>query len=411
MFKKLKALLSYRNLLIANFFIVIFKIIYIAIIQKEFLANEDFTIAENIVKYHQYSEIISLGGTAFKLPAYPFCIAFFIWIAGKKALLTLAIFQSLLSFFTPVFLYKILKLFKFEKTGILAGFLFIFSPAYFLYSGSIEATNIFIPVLLLWFYLYFKIWFSTDNKSGDFISLGVVTSALFLIQVVTVPLSCIMILSMLLFKKVNFRNFSFLVFTVVILYSPWVIRNYYVFDQLVLSKTPAWQNIYFGFTQNGQLSDDLKLIPKDRDYYIYSLRYKVSELTMEKIYKQEVIKVTNLKPEIFIKKAAINLLCLWYVPPKYFDNDSLSVLLGRKIYVIFLDIFTLISLVILYKRSKILFCFSVLFFANFSFPYMIGHAANMRFKLDFEWYQLILTAYLFLVIFQKFRKTENLVSL
>lgn len=394
MFAKLKSLLTYKNLLIMNLFIVIVKILYIILIQKDFQTLEDFTIAKNIVEYHQYSEFIDQGGTAFKLPVYPFFISFFLKIFGDNALLGIAIFQALLSFFTPILLFKIAKLFGYEKVGIIAGFFFIFSPAYFLYPGIIEASNVFISILLLWFYLYFKIWFSVNNRIKEFIILGIVSALLFLTQVVVVPLACIMILALLIFKKIDVRQFSFIVIITALLYSPWVIRNYVVFDKIVLSKTPAWQNIYYGFTENGQLMDDLKLISKEKDHQLYQTRDEINELVMEKIYEDEVAKATKNKPHYFVKKAASNFFCLWFVPPKYFNDNSLSVLFGRKIYVVLLNIFTLVSLVFLYRQSKSLFWFSLLFFANFSFPYMIGHAANMRFKLDFEWYQFILIAFL-----------------
>lgn len=394
MFVKLSSLLSYRNLLIANIFIVVLKILYVTMIQKEFLTLEDFTIAKNIVEYHQYSEFVAQGGTAFKLPVYPFFISFFLWLLGSHALLAIAITQAILSFFTPVLLYKIIRMFGNEKMGIISGFLFLLSPAYFLYPGIIEASNIFISILLLWFYLYFRIWFTVEIKNTSIVMLGIVTALLFLTQVVIVPLCCLMLLALLVLKKITLKHFSCLLLVTGLLYSPWVIRNYGVFDKVVLSKSPAWQNIYYGFTEKGQLLDDLKLIPFERDHYLYQMRDEVNEFAMEETYKKEVERVTHGKPHYFIKKAASNFLCLWFVPPKYFYDNSLSVLMGRKVYVVILNLMTIVSLVFLYKRSRLLFWFSLLFFANFSFPYMIGHAANMRFKLDFEWYQLILASFL-----------------
>ena len=404
MLAKLKSFLTYRNLILANLIVLAFKIIYLVFVQKEFGGLEDFTIAKNIVQYHQYSEFIDQGGTAFKLPVYPFCMAIFIWLFGDNALFGLAIFQAILSFSIPILIYKTVRLFGLGKTGITAGFLFLLSPAYFLYPGNMEATNVFVPILLFWFYLYFRIWFSLENKNLDFIIFGVVTAFLFLTQVVIVPLSGLMILALLIFKKANFKNFSYLVLTIVLLYSPWIIRNYYVFDKFVPSKTPTWQNIYYGFTENGQLLDDLKLISKERDHELYQTRDENSELVMEDIYKNEVKKVTHFEPHFFIKKAMSNFFCLWFVPPKYFDDNSLSVLLGRKMYVLVINLLTLISLIFIYRKSKIMFWFSLLFIANFSFPYMIGHANNIRFKLDFEWFQLILIAYLLAELYKYYQQ-------
>ena len=397
-----KKLLSYKNLLIANAFVVLLKIIYLTFFQKQFTGVEDFTIAGNIVKYNLYSEFIQQGSTAFKLPVYPYTISFFILIFGSESLFFLAIFQAILSFLTPVLIFHILKTVGSPMIGIIAGLLFLCSPAYFLYPGIIEATNIFITILLLWFYQYLRIWFQKSTGIFDFAVLGFTTAALFLTQVVVVPLCCLMIFSLLIYKKSSVKNWLVLLLTVSILYSPWIIRNYIVFDQIIMSKTPVWQNIYYGFTPNGQLRDDLKLIPMKRDIYLNEQRDDVTELVMEDIYRKEVSRVTNDDPAIFIKKAASNFLCLWFVPPKYFDDNSISVLIGRKLYVIILNLTTLLSLIFLYRRSQMLFWFSLLFFGNFTFPYLIGHAANMRFKLDFEWYQLILAAFTIKEISERF---------
>ncbi|MCG2792368.1 MAG: glycosyltransferase family 39 protein [Weeksellaceae bacterium] len=396
---KLDFFLSYFNLLVATAVVTGLKVLYIVFVQKEFVGIEDFTIAKNIVTFHQYSEFINLGGTAFKLPVYPIFISLFIAFFGSKALFGVALFQAFLSFSVPMLLYKILKLFGSEKVGVLSGFLYLMSPAYFLYSGIIEATNVFVPLLLLWFFLYFKIWFSKENKPFSLVFFGLATSFLFLTQVVIVPLACLLIAGLLIFKRVNFKNLMLIICTASLFYAPWVVRNYYVFDQVVLSKTPTWQNIYFGFTPKGQLLHDLQLISAARDNSLYQMRDQNDELVMEQVYKKETLKATHGEPYFFIRKAASNLLCLWFVPPKYFEDHSLQVLLGRKIYVLILDLLTAFSLFYLYRRSKIVFWFSLLFFANFSFPYMIGHAANMRFKLDFEWYQLVLAAFLLLEVF------------
>lgn len=400
--------LTFRNLCIASAIVVILKIVYIVFFHKEFWAVEDFTIATNIVKYHEYSQFIKQGPTAYKLPVYPFCISFFLELFGDSGLMALSVFQAVLSFFSPLLIYKISELFEKKVVGILAGFLFILSPSYFIYPTIIEATNIFVPLLLLWFFCYFSIWFLKKEKTVHYVSLGLLTGVLFLTQVVIVPLAMIMLLALLFFRKVTWRKFSVLMIVLCLIYSPWVVRNYFVFDQLVLSKTPAWQNVYVGFTANNQLFDDLKLISVERDNFLYGMSDEVSELEMEKVYKNEVAKETQWEPIFFIKKAISNFICLWYVPPKYFYDNSISVLLGRKIPVLILNVLTIPSLLLIFRRNKMVFWFSILFFGNFTMPYLIGHAANIRFKLDFEWYQLILVAIIMIEIYNRLTKKRIL---
>ena len=63
----------------------------------------------------------------------------------------------------------------------------------------------------------------------------------------------------------------------------------------------------------------------------------------------------------------------------------MKIVFGRKIFVLLLNFFTIISLFYLFKSNRKLFYLSILFFINFTLPYSVGHAANTRFKLDFEW--------------------------
>jgi hypothetical protein len=118
---------------------------------------------------------------------------------------------------------------------------------------------------------------------------------------------------------------------------------------------------------------------------------------MENIFQKEIsAKVTK---NLYWKKAVQNAFLLWYVPAKYFYSYNYKNALPRKFYVILLNIFTLISGVFLYRKNKKLVYFFVFLFVGFTIPYMIGHAANIRFKLDFEWIQLIFVA-LYLVHFK-----------
>jgi hypothetical protein len=79
---------------------------------------------------------------------------------------------------------------------------------------------------------------------------------------------------------------------------------------MIISKTPVWQNIYFGFKDNVQFFDDLKLIPLKRDEALYEMRSEHDEFLYEKVFKNEVRKVTNFEPHFFVKKAVGNFICL-----------------------------------------------------------------------------------------------------
>lgn len=392
--KIINNLLQVKILLIFN--IVIFIAKFIFSYKNKFSTNcfEDWSIASNIAKYGVYSEFIEVGSTAYKLPVYPLFLSAIIYLFPKNAFESIIIIQHIIYFFIPILFILIARLFNAEKIGILTGFIFLFSPAYFFYSNIIEVTNVFIPVLLIWIYFYLKIYLKNYKTNYIYILFSLITAILFLTQIVVVPISILLIIYLLISKKLNFKNWIYIVVFSSVFYSPWVIRNYIVFDRFIPTKTPVWQNIYLSYTSSVNILDDVKLISDKNSEEIFRLRRHVSEFEMEKIYKRETLKVLDGKQNIVFLKMAQNVMLLWYVPPRYFYDHSMKIVFGRKIFVLLLNFFTIISLFYLFKSNRKLFYLSILFFINFTLPYSVGHAANTRFKLDFEWYQYFLVSYL-----------------
>ena len=169
-------------------------------------------------------------------------------------------------------------------------------------------------------------------------------------------------------------------------YAPWVIRNYITFDTVILSKSPVWQNMYLGYIPDYQILD-YSFVSEQHKKETFARISQHNEFEDEGIYRSEVEKIIRKDHWAPVKKAVNNIISLWFVPKKYFDDNSLSVVIGRKLYVMILNIALLISLVYFFRRNRMLFFLLILVFAGFTFPYLIGHAANIRFKLDFEWVQ------------------------
>jgi len=386
-------LLKYKVFIIFNFLVFIAKIGYSYKKGFDGLTFEDWDIANNLVKYGEYAEFMNIGPTAYKLPVYPLFLSFFISVFDEHAKAAVIVVQHIIYFFIPFMFILISRIFNKEQIGILTGYLFIFSPSYFFYSNTLEITNVFILIFLNFLYWFLIIW-SKGYTFLRIILLGISAAILFLSQVVAVPISMLLIFCLLLFKKLNIRKLVILLSITGSLYAPWVVRNYLTFDKVIISKTPVWQNIHFGYFNEVQVFTSLQKIPYQRSSQIREMRMNIDEFTMEKIYEKEIKDIEKKDPYISLKKAFANALMLWYVPSRYFYDNSLTILLGRKIYVIILNLISFICLLQLYKQKKWkLLLFSLLLFINFTVPYMIGQAAMTRFKLDFEWYQLFLVSY------------------
>lgn len=394
--------LNWKFFLICNFLILGLKIglfVYQGFPSEYY---EDWYIAQNVVNRHLYSLGIEHGSSAYKLPAYPLFVSLYMKIFGiPQAAKFIILTQYLFYFVEAIVLVKIFENFNQKRAGFLAAYLFLFSPAYFYYANSLEATNIFLLFFIAWVYLFSCIW--QKASPPKIIALAVLTGLVSLTQVVAVPVLILLLLVLFLYKKISFSRLVLIFALAGLVYSPWVIRNYMTFDRLILTKSPYWQNLYVGYTPKYQIFDHQFMMEKEKEAIFYETR-NASEFEDEKIFEREVRRMVWQDPYAPYKKAFNNLVSLWYVPQKYMANQSLSILVGRKMYVVLIDLLLAVSLVYFYRKNWQLALLLSLVFAGFTFPYLLGHAANIRFKLDFEWIQ---TSVIALFISSTFLRSAN----
>ncbi|WP_228384321.1 hypothetical protein [Chryseobacterium soli] len=175
-----------------------------------------------------------------------------------------------------------------------------------------------------------------------------------------------------------------------------------------MSKSPVWQNIYLGYVSEYQILPDNHFITEQDEKKIAVHIGENDEFVGEQIYENEVHKIIEADQWAPLKKGINNLISLWYVPKRYFDDNSLSILVGRKAYVMIINILLLLSLLYFFKNNKSLFLFLCVVFAGFTFPYLVGHAANIRFKLDFEWIQnSVIALFIFLKYLNKKQPSDK----
>ncbi|MDR2237946.1 MAG: glycosyltransferase family 39 protein [Chryseobacterium sp.] len=396
--------LNWKTFLILNLLILSLKIIFSVYQHFNVDFFEDWAIAENLARDGVYSMQSKFGSSAYKLPVYPLFLTFFIKAFGAVAAVKwIVIIQHLFYFIIPVIIIKILGNFQLQKAGFLSAYFFIFSPAYFYYSNVLEATNIFILFLAIWFYLYSLLWTSLAT-AGKLTAFAVMTALVALTQVVAVPIMVVMILLLVFYKKISVKHILAVGGLAAILYAPWVIRNYLTFDKVIISKSPVWQNVFLGYGSAYQILPGNQFMTEKEEKEVEARIAVNNEFDDELIFEEEVSKIVEKDTMAPFKKGLNNFISLWFVPKRYFDNNGLSVLVGRKLYVLGINILLLISLGYFFRKNKPFFLFLCVLFAGFTFPYLIGHAANIRFKLDFEWIE---TSVIALFLFLKYLKPKN----
>ncbi len=388
--------LNWKSFLVFSCIVFSAKIIFSA--YNNFSAEffEDWKIADNLAHHGVYAWHMKHGSSAYKLPAYPFFLSVFIKTFGDlNAIKVIIIVQHFLYFLLPILIIKIFDCFQLKAAGFLAAYFFIFSPAYFYYSSILEATNLFILLFAVWGYFYSQLW-TLRNSFWTVVVFSIVTAIVALTQIVAVPIMVLMILLLVFYKKIPVKYFLTIGGIAMLVYSPWIIRNYFTFDKIVLSKSPAWQNVFLGYTSDCQILPN-HFITQDEERKIFEKVASQDEFESEKIYHEEVLKIVEKDKLAPWKKAINNCISLWFVPKRYFNDNGLSVLIGRKLYIICINFLFLVSLIYFFRRNKTLFLFLCVLFIGFTIPYLIGHTSNIRFKLDFEWIETSVIA-LFIVL-------------
>lgn len=177
--KTLDNLLTIKIFLIVNSLILVAKVFYSFDFNFPGESFEDFRIAQNLRQNGIYAEYMAIGPTAYKLPLYPLFLSFFIWLTGDYAKEFIVLSQHLIFFFVPILIISLFRIFQKEKHGLIAAYIFIFSPAYFFYSNVIEVTNLFVPIFLLWIYFFLKVYVGSLGEFG-LLFFGFLTALLFL---------------------------------------------------------------------------------------------------------------------------------------------------------------------------------------------------------------------------------------
>lgn len=404
--KMIGKLLNWKFFLLCNSLVLIIKILFSVYHHFEAEHFEDWSIAENLTVAHIYSLDVKYGSSAYKLPVYPLFLSSYMKIFGiDQAARFIILTQHVFYFIIPLVLIRFFENLKLKNAGFLSGYFFIFSPAYFYYSNVLEATNIFILLFVIWMYAYSLFWIRPVSFK-HILLLSVLTALVSLTQVVAVPVMLLLLLALGFYKKVSLKNLLAVILIAGAGYSPWVIRNYLTFDKIIMSKSPVWQNVYLGYIPDHQILYGDRFVSEKEKQAIFARISRHNEFEDEVIYENEVKRIVTDDKMAPYKKALNNLVSLWFVPKKYFNDNGLSVLIGRKCYAILINLLLFVSLAYFFKKDKRLFFFLCIVFAGFTMPYLIGHAANIRFKLDFEWIQTSVIALFISTYFLENRKSS-----
>lgn len=354
-------------------------------------AIEDWYIAKHIAEGSGYS--LLNGPTALKTPIYPLFL-FLPAFIGEFGKFFASGLQHIMWFFATLFFYKASCLRFGSGFAFISSLLFALHPAYIYYPYVLESTALTIPLFIMFWYLaeYSKLQ-SVNIKIPMLI--GWLTA-------LTQPILLPGILALQLFYFGKRSNVISLILTALVIFTPWTIRNAMTFDAFIPTKSPMWMNFYEGMQKD---------VTTQEYAHIESARKYMNDIELEHEYKPIVIRQLSDNFSIYAKRSFHRLTEFWLLPDSYRDQIWTptiiisrvlpQLLLGIGLFLSVLRLVKMTSMVSIDTRLFLIVLIGILIYV--SIIYSLTQAANIRFKLDVEWLQI-------LVLFPIFQGIPKLVE-
>ena len=203
-------------------------------------------------------------------PGYPILL-YLIKIAslGKINFLNLImLFQIILGTYSVYIFYKInLRLFS-EKLSLINSFIFSFFPLNIYMVGQISSITLQVFLSILFLHLLFSV--IEKKKETNIIFFAIVSGVLILTRGEFILIFFVIILFAMAKRQIKSSNLLKIILIVSLVVSPYLIRNYYHFNQIVLVKSLGF-NLWKG-------NNELSLVEGYEEYDNYEFRYLKSEL-------------------------------------------------------------------------------------------------------------------------------------
>ena len=196
----------------------------------------------NLKNYGILSYYNSSGGqlipTVFMPPLYAYLIYVLDIVTPNVINLvkSVLIFQILLSCFTVFFFYKINLFFFSKKISLISTYVLIFFPIHIVSCLQISSITIQIFLNIIFLYLILKI-IKKEFNYKIYVILGFVSALTMLARGEFILIFMLSLFFLLLCKKINYKQTGVTLLIAIITLSPYLIRNYVVFEKITITKS------------------------------------------------------------------------------------------------------------------------------------------------------------------------------
>jgi len=211
--------------------------------------------------------------------------------------------QILLSTFSVYIFYQINNNFFSNKISLINTFIFSFFPLNLYSVGQTSSITLQIFLSLLFIKYFFLIFKNQSNK--NIVIFSIASGLLLLTRGEFLLILGISLIYILIFKKLNFSHLIKILLVLSIIVSPYLIRNYLHFNEVVLVKSKGYNlwkgnnpqaNVEGFFYESEKLKPKLDALKKDKYYEINRDNLFLSE-ALNNIYKNP-----DIYTKLFFKK-------------------------------------------------------------------------------------------------------------
>ena len=273
------------------FFISLFSRSIIAYFYSDkVLVNEWLILVENLY-YHNSLSLIRFGDLFLPNLWMPPLYAYYIYLhsllfgIGEDLVKSVIISQVVISSFTSVIFFKILKnLFEYNLATI-GSIIFCIFPLIVYSSCQISSITIYLFLSILYFYIIIKI---ISKKRFNCFILGIISGLLILTSRDFILVYIFTLIFILGFRFLNIRNIFIILTITSITISPYLIRNYIAFDRLIIHSGLGY-NLWKAYNPEAKIEGFQNSNPKgeEQKYTDESdqLKSKLIEVKKDKFYR------------------------------------------------------------------------------------------------------------------------------
>ena len=380
-----------------HFLIIIFLSIILRILSVEYFGDTKIDNEWGVILFNLENNSVlgfreiegQIFPNIFMPPLYPFFI-YLIKIINPfeelyiKIILYIQIITSIISI---IYFRKILIIFFNKNLSNFGASIFSFFPIFIYGNSQISSISIQVFLIVIFFYYLFRILIK--NKTKYLLYFSICSGLLMLLRGEFFIIYSLTLIFIYIMNK-NFKHIIILFFTSLILISPYLTRNYLIFDKITITKSVGF-NLWKG-------NNLYSLSEGNEKIYSQKMKTEIEGITLDKkydynldeIYKSEALKNIQSNPikylKLYFKKAfAFIFIDFESTYPNYYN-------LIHLVPKILISISSFLGLIFLAREKNILNYFSLFYLFNiglFSVFFILP-----RYSLILLPVQIILTCYL-----------------